>query len=326
MRSIHHPLLAEDRPAMARLRAAALPAKGILQRAAFDAVMEQTAPAPGVTYQAGTVGGVSGWWCRPTAAQEGSAILYLHGGGFIVGSASAYRNLVGQIAARANSVAFVADYGLAPAFPFPRAVNDAAAAYRGLVALGYTHIALAGDSSGGGLALGLLGQACEEARNGSAVPPTGAVVLSPWTDLALTGATLETRADADPFLTRAVLASGASQYLGATSPREPLASPLYGKLSRLPPVLLHVGEDEILLEDSIRYAERFAAAGGDVTLNIWEGMPHVFLSNVGVLSAATAALDDVGEFLRDLAREEPTSAEVQPRPVAPRASAQGAPS
>jgi epsilon-lactone hydrolase len=301
MTTIHHPLSAEDCETMAKVRATALAGKGVLERGAFDALLESTPPAPGVIYEAAKVGGVAGFWCRPTGAMEKSAILYLHGGAYIVGSARAYRHFVGQIAARARCVAFVADYALAPEHPFPAALNDARAAYRGLVGLGYAHIALAGDSCGGGLALVLLALSVEEARDGIAGTPTGAAVLSPWTDLALTGATLESRADADPFLTRAALATAASLYLGQTSPRDALASPLYGKPQHLPPVCLHVGEDEILLEDSLRFAERFDGPAANMTLNVWEGMPHVFLSMVGTLGAASIALDEVGAFLKALA-------------------------
>jgi epsilon-lactone hydrolase len=305
--TVEKPFSTEDRETMAKIRVATASAKGVLERRDFDALMEHTPSASGVTYEAARVGGVPGWWCRPSGASKSSAILYLHGGAYVVGSAAAYRNFVGQIAAQANTAAFVADYGLAPEHPFPRAVKDAQAAYRGFAELGYTSVALAGDSGGGGLALVLLALAVEDARNGAAARPTGAAVMSPWTDLALSGATMETCAEADPFLTREVLASAASRYLGHHDAHDPLASPLYGNLSGLPPVRLDVGEDEILLDDSRRYADRLGAAGGEVRLNIWAGMPHVFLSNVGTLSAATSALGDVGAFLKELAFESRTS-------------------
>jgi monoterpene epsilon-lactone hydrolase len=306
MTTIVRPLSTKDGQMMAKIRTAAAPAKGVLDRGDFDALMEHTPPALGVTYEAARVGGVPGWWCRPSDAAKGSAILYLHGGAYVAGSAKSYRNFVGQIAMRANAAAFIADYGLAPEHPFPRALKDARAAYRGLAELGYTNVALAGDSGGGGLALILLASAIEEARHGATARPTGAAVMSPWTDLALSGESMETCAEADPFLTRAVLASAASRYLGHHDARDPLASPLYGNLSDLPPVRLDVGEDEILLDDSRRYADRLATAGGEVRLNIWAGMAHVFLSNVGTLDAAISALGDVGAFLRELAVESHT--------------------
>jgi acetyl esterase/lipase len=282
---------------MMKIREFAAPVKGVLERGAFDAVMEQTILAQGITYEAAEVGGVPGWWCRPTNAEEDVAILYLHGGAYILGSAKAYRNFVGQIAVRSGAAAFIPDYRLAPEHPFPSAIEDARAVYTGLTKRGVVAIALAGDSAGGGLALVLLSLITGEAREvGSCL--TGAAVLSPWTDLALTGPTLVSNADVDPFLTSVALASAASQYLGQHDPRDPLASPLYGDLDDLPPVRIHVGEAEILLDDSRRFAERVVAGGGAVSLNVWADMPHVFASNVGVLVAADVALDDIGDFIR----------------------------
>jgi len=128
--------------------------------------------------------------------------------------------------------------------------------------------------------------------------PVGAAVMSPWTDLALSGASMETRAEADPLLTKESLASTARLYLGAHDPHDPLSSPLYGDLAGLPPVRIHVGEDEVLLDDSLRYGERFESKGGTIQVHTWEGMIHVFPSNVALLHAAKEALDDIGNFLR----------------------------
>jgi len=247
---------------------------------------------------AGTVGGVPGWWLRPAGAPAAAAILYLHGGAYIVGSAAAYRNFVGQIAHSAGLAAFAPDYRLAPEHPFPAAVDDAQAVYRGLGELGVSEIFLVGDSAGGGLTLVLLALASASARDGRRPTPRAAAVMSPWTDLALTGGTLASEAEADPFLTRAALQSAAVQYLGAHEPRDPRASPLYGDLAGLPPVMIQVGEDEILLDDARRYAERMAAAGGEIQLHQWAGMPHVFPANIGVLAAAQLAVDAIGSFMR----------------------------
>jgi acetyl esterase/lipase len=195
-------------------------------------------------------------------------------------------------------LAFVPEYSLAPEHSFPAAVDDAQACYRGLVEKGFGKIALAGDSAGGGLALALLSLLVAKARDVSASRPVGAVVLSPWTDLALSGMSMETHAEADPLLTKDSLASTARLYLGAHDPRDPLASPLYGDLAGLPPVRMHVGEDEVLLDDSLRYAERLESQGGTVQVHTWQGMIHVFPSNVALLHAAKEALDDIGDFLR----------------------------
>jgi acetyl esterase/lipase len=156
-------------------------------RVAFDELMEKTPAADGVTYQEAEMGGVTGWWCRPDEAVAGAAILYFHGGAYVVGSARAYRHFAGQVAARAKVAAFVPDYGLAPEHPFPAAVDEAQAGYGGLVEKGFRKIALAGDSAGGGLALVLLSFPVARSRDGSALRPVGAAVMSPWTDLTLSG-------------------------------------------------------------------------------------------------------------------------------------------
>jgi len=198
--------------------------------------------------------------------------------------------------------AFVAEYRLAPEHPFPAAVEDAIAAYRGLAAEGFASIALAGDSAGGGLALAALALMVAESRQGTTPSPRGAAVMSPWTDLALTGKSHITRADADPLLTRDSLASTARMYLDAHDPLDPKASPLYADMSDFPPVRLHVGEDEILLDDSLRYAECLTEAGVEAEVHVWEGMTHVFPSSVGALAAAESALNDLGAFLHQILR------------------------
>jgi acetyl esterase/lipase len=294
----HHPILPQDHTTMAKIRAMAAPAKGVLERAAFDALIEHTPPADGVTYEAGVAGGVAGWWCRPQHQTPGAAILYLHGGAYIVGTASAYRHFVGQIAQRVRRDTFIPDYALAPERPFPAALKDAEAAYAGLLDQGFGDVVLVGDSAGGGLALVLTALTVAAKGRNPDLSPRRVAVMSPWTDLALTGITMETLADADPFLTKAALASAANQYLGRHDSRDPKASPFYGNLEGLPPIRVDVGEDEILLDDARRYAERVALADGEVQVHTWEGMPHVFPANVGVLHAADAALNDIASFLR----------------------------
>jgi acetyl esterase/lipase len=161
--------------------------------------MENTPAADGVTYEKAAVGGVPGWWCRPDNDSTAAAILYLHGGAYVAGSARAYQHFAGQVAARAKVAAFVPEYGLAPEHPFPAAVDEAQSSYQGLVEKGFGKIALAGDSAGGGLALVLLSLLAAKALDSSRLRPIGAAVMSPWTDLALSGASMETRAEADPL-------------------------------------------------------------------------------------------------------------------------------
>lgn len=265
-------------------------------RPIFDELMEKTPEVPGVTYEAAEIARVAGWWCRPQQARQNSAIVYFHGGAYVLGSAKAYRNFVGQIADRAKMVAFVVDYSLAPERVFPAAVEDAKAVYLGLVAAGFSRLVIAGDSAGGGLALSLLLLTAEAARVGPSPKPCAAVVMSPWTDLALTGASMEDRASADPLLTPQVLRQAAQLYLGGHDRRDPQASPLYGNMDGLPPVLFHVGEDEVLLDDSRGFASRIEAVGGVAELHVWEGMTHVFASNLALQSAKDATAI-IGEFL-----------------------------
>jgi monoterpene epsilon-lactone hydrolase len=301
MSVIRHALSLQDRAAMAKIRemAAAIP-KGLPERSVFDDLISHTPVADSVSFEDAPVGGVAGWWCRPRNASKHSVILYLHGGAYVLGSARAYRNFASQLAKRAGCSVFIADYALAPERPFPHAVQDAQAAYRGLIEQNFEDIALVRDSAGGGLALALLKLTARAARDGISLCPKAAVAMSPWADLALTGPSLQSRAEADPFLTQSALAAAANQYLHGHDARDPDASPLYGNMVDLPPTQIHVGEDEILFDDARRYAERVADAEGTVQLHAWEGMPHVFATNVGVLQAAEAALDAIGEFLRAL--------------------------
>ena len=295
-----HPLGPEDSAAITGLRSMVAGMKGKLEgsaaRGPYNGIIESIAAPQGVTFEADTVGGISGWWARATSGKKGAAVLHLHGGWFNWGTAQAYRNLVGHIASSAGVDAFVPDYRLAPEHPFPAAVKDAEASYRGLVERGITKIALSGDSAGGNLALILLSVTGRQPSSGSVVP-AGAVVLSPVTDLALTGESFVTRAEADPYFTRPQAAALVRSYLGSADPKNPLASPLSANLAGVPAIRVHVGDDEVLLDDSRRYVERAVAAGVDATLDIWMGMPHGFINGVGNLNAATQVLGAIGTFL-----------------------------
>ena len=297
-----HPLSDQDSVGAAALRSAVAPMKGKVEgtagRGLFNDIMERVAVPEGVTFEAATVGGISGWWAKPARAHKGAAIIHIHGGWFTWGTAKAFRNFVGHIALSAGTDAFIPDYRLAPEHPFPAAVRDLEACYRGLVDQGITKIALTGDSAGGNLALVLLSTASAEASR-DAVAPVGAVVFSPITDLALTGETYDTRAEADLYFTKSQAAALVRSYLGATDPKNPLASPLYADLTGLPPIRVHVGDDEVLLDDSRRYVERAVAAGVDAKLDIWMGMPHGFVTNVGGFNAASLALKASGAFLTE---------------------------
>ena len=296
-----HPVSQQDSVAANGLRGAVAAFKGKLggtaARGPFDDVMERVVAPADVTFEADTVGGISGFWAKPARSQKGAAIIHVHGGWFNFGSARAYRNLIGHIASSARADAFIPDYRLAPENPFPAAVKDVEACYRGLVAKGINKIAVTGDSAGGNLALVLLSIACGQTYLGD-LAPVGAVAISPVTDLALTGESYETRAEADPYFTKSQAAGLVASYLGHADPNDPLASPLYGDLSGLPPIRVHVGDDEVLLDDSRRYVERAAQAGVDAELDVWMGMPHGFVTGIGQFDAARQSLNAIGAFLK----------------------------
>jgi acetyl esterase/lipase len=299
---VTHPLDTQDAPVIAGIRTATRPQKGapwrIEARRFYDALLEGVSPREDVTFESAAVGGVPGVWVRPASSRSDEAILHVHGGWFVSGSATAYRHLVGHIAARAGTKAFVPDYRLAPEHPFPAAVDDVLAVYRGMDDSGIPRIAVTGDSAGGNLALVLA--SCVAAK---AVPAKATLVavaaFSPVTDLTLSGATYETRADADPYFTKQQVAALVQSYLGNADPNDPLASPLQGRFSGLPPIRIHVGDDEVLLDDSRRYVERAVAGGVDARLDVWTGMPHGFVAIIGPIRASAQALDAIGLFLTD---------------------------
>jgi epsilon-lactone hydrolase len=287
-----------DALARTKLRALLAGHKGEMRgpeaRGAYDALMQQVRPAAEVSYRPEAIHGVSGWWCLPANADAGRAILFLHGGWFVLGSANAYRNFVGQIAARARTATFIPDYGLAPEHPLPAAIDDARSVYEGLVEADWQRIAVAGDSAGGALAIELLASL---ERRQAAVRPTGGVLLSPVTDLTLAGGTWTSRDAADLLFSKEQVEEVIALYLGGADPGNPLASPIFLNLQGLPPLRLHAGDDEVLLDDSRRFAQRAQAAGVDVRLDVWEGMLHVFPSGFDMFEASRKALDEVATFL-----------------------------
>jgi monoterpene epsilon-lactone hydrolase len=298
---VRHLVNAADKAAMIALRAIAEPNKGRLQgtaaRAPFDAIISGVIAPAGVTYEADTVGGVQGWWCRPGNVRRGEVILHLHGGWFNWGSAQAYRYQLGHLAARTGIEVFIPDYRLAPEHPFPAAPEDSRACYAGLLDQGYERVAITGDSAGGCLALGLLSSVTREAAK--VAVPVGAVAVSPVTDLALTGASWKTRAAADPYFIWFQASALVHSYLGDHDPTDPSASPLYGDLTGLPPIRIHVGDDEVLLDDSLRYVERAVVGGVDAQVDVWDGMAHGFWAGIGTLAASTQALEAITAFLTD---------------------------
>ena len=262
------------------------------RRETYDAMPPRTPIAEGVTLEAVDRDGVRGWWVRPADAPADRAILFVHGGAYMLGSAEAYRGLVSQIAVRTGIAAFALDYPLAPEHPFPAAYDATIAAKHWLKTLGVTQVALMGDSAGGALALAALSEV-----EGNSPKVAAVAVFSPWTDLALSGGSFTSPDTYDPIFQPQLLAGAAATYLGSADPRDGRASPLYAVPDDLPPLLIQVGADELLLDDSRRYAASAAEKGGVVQLEIYEGLHHVFQRSAGELLSANAALDSVAEFL-----------------------------
>jgi acetyl esterase/lipase len=260
----------------------------------YDRFIGASPSADGVGFEQVDDGEIRGWWCRPRSAKSGCAILFVHGGAYIQGSPTASRGFASQIAARAQAVTLVISYPLAPEHPVPAAPRTALSAYRWLKKQGYENVAVVGESAGGGLALVTLAQIAADKALPQAV---AGVALSPWTDLSLSGASMADPDVEDPILTRDMLADAAKAYLGSADARDPLASPLFQSFAGLPPLLIQVGSDEILLDDSVRYARVAGDAGAPVTLEIWTGLHHVFQLNNSQLLSARRALDRIGRFL-----------------------------
>jgi acetyl esterase/lipase len=232
-------------------------------------------------------------WICPEEAASRRVILYLHGGGFVLGWHTSYRSMVARLCRLCSARALAVDYRLAPEQPFPAALDDCVAAYRWLLSSGVAprQIVIAGDSAGGNLTLSTL----LALRDAGDSLPAGAVCLSPVTDLECAGESYRTRRD--PVLERDWLCKMFQLYANGHSPRRPLLSPLYADLGGLPPVLLQVGSDEILLSDSTRLAERAREAGVDVTLDVWPGMWHVWQLFAPYLPEANKALESIGAFV-----------------------------
>jgi acetyl esterase/lipase len=261
-------------------------------RGDWDAAFAGSA-AP-VTCERVSAGGVDGEWISPANAPEDKAVLYFHGGGFRIGSVASHRDLIAQIALASGCRVFAINYRLAPEHRFPAALDDALAAYRLMLDRGLkSHdIAFAGDSAGGNLVLA----AMLALRERGLPLPISAVLMSPWTDLAATGTSYVSRAEADPIHQRPMILALAKDYLGEQGdPGDPQVSPLYADLAGLPPLLIQVGDRETVLDDSVMFADKARAAGVDVSLELWDGMIHVF--QMFDLPEAHRAIASIAAFL-----------------------------
>ena len=269
-------------------------------RTGLEQLSAMAPPFEGVSLDTVDADGVPAEWVVVPGNEESRVILYFHGGGYNAGSLATHRDLVSRLAKETGRRILAADYRLAPEHPFPAAVEDAITVYSWLLndqGIPPDRIVVGGDSAGGGLTLAALVKLKEEG-----IPmPQAAFCLSPWTDLTVTGESITAKAGEDPFIEPEALRYLAAQYLQqGTDPKNPLASPLYADLTGLPPLLIQVGERECLLDDSRRLAEKASQAGVDVTIDVWEGMIHVFQSFAPVAPEGKAGIRRIAEYLNAL--------------------------
>lgn len=240
--------------------------------------------------------GLTAEWLTPKGAPEDKLLLYLHGGAYVMGNCATHRQLVSYLAKYSGIKALLPEYRLAPEHPFPAAIDDAVGLYRSLLADGYAagNIVIAGDSAGGGLTTATL-LSLRDARDPL---PAAACLLSPWLDLTATGESMTTRAKKDPWFQPEDMPIVAAYYCREDQLRNPLVSPVFADLSGLPPLYIQVGEDEILLSDSTRAADKVKAAGGEVEIEIWPGMWHVFQAFLVQVPESKKAVKKIGAYVR----------------------------
>jgi monoterpene epsilon-lactone hydrolase len=259
-----------------------------------ELISAQPLPAE-VTVTAAALAGVPTAEITVDGVEPHHVVLYFHGGVYVIGDAFLAAELASQVARRTHAKVISVDYRLAPEHPYPAAVDDALAAYEGLLHNGIapSDIAFAGESAGGGLAIATL----VNARDHGLPLPAAAFVMSPYADLTLAGATMETRREVDPLLSRELLHARVTDYAAGQDAALGLISPIFAELSGLPPLIIQAGTHEVLLDDAIRLAQQAAGADVEVTLDITPGVPHVFQAYHAILDEAAAALDRAGQLL-----------------------------
>lgn len=271
----------------------AVDAPGPYRQALRDTARLFTIPKD-VAIRPDTIAGVSAEWIEPVNARDDALLLYLHGGGYYMGSIETYRHYVARFAQIAGLRTVHIDYRLAPEHPFPAAIEDTTAVFNALNthAIPGNRIVIAGDSAGGGLTLATL----LALRDAGDALPRAAAVIAPWTDLTNSGGSLETHRDRDPVLGRMQTKSHAAWYAGDTPLDHPLVSPLFADHAGLPPTLIHIGTEDILLDDATRFADRAKAQGAPVDIEIWDGMVHVWHYYAEWIPEGRDAIRRIGEF------------------------------
>jgi monoterpene epsilon-lactone hydrolase len=265
-------------------------------RAQMEALTANPQLPDGVEFEVTSAADVPAEWVTLPGSDPVKVILYLHGGGYVIGSIDTHRGLTARIAEASATRVLSIDYRLAPEAPFPAAVEDATTAYAYLLENGVApeNIAIGGDSAGGGLTFATLVSLKDQGQP----LPAAAFALSPWVDLEGLGDSMESRAAADPGIQRESLVRFAELYLAGADPRNPLAAPLYADLNGLPPVLIQVGTAETLLDDSVRMADRLRDAGGSVELQQYEDLIHVFQAFAPIVPEAVEAIGKIGDFVK----------------------------
>ncbi|RWR01241.1 hypothetical protein ED28_13980 [[Pantoea] beijingensis] len=266
---------------------------------AFEKMMSKWELPEGVVVRDADAGGVAGKWISPAEPSfvKREVILYLHGGGFYRGSSKTHQALAATLARQANADVLLIDYRLLPQYGYPSQIDDARASYEWLLKQGYkaSNIALAGDSVGGTLVLEL----ALHLRDAGRPMPSALVVMSPVTDLTASSESMKTNATRDPILNRSELLRVAHAYLKGSDPRDPAASPLFADLHGLPPMLLQVGDGEILLDDTLRIAQAATRDDVQVSVEVWPGMIHQWQLFPAAIPNASRALTNSGQFIRD---------------------------
>ncbi|MEL7186036.1 MAG: alpha/beta hydrolase, partial [Pseudomonadota bacterium] len=253
-------------------------------------------PAFGVRADKTTVAGIAAEWLTPKKTTPGKVLLYLHGGGFVMGSTDSHRQFVGHVARAGQIKALVPEYRLAPDHKFPAGLDDCVAVYRALLTDGVNSgdIILAGDSAGGGLTAATL----IALRDAGDPLPAAALLFSPLLDATLSGESMHTRKEADPWFTRENIGVVIGHYCEPGEETHPLVSPVFADMQGLPPLFIQVGDREILLSDSERFADRQRDAGGEVEIEVWPGMWHVFQFCVNKMPESRRAIKKIGEVIQ----------------------------
>lgn len=265
------------------------------QRASFDTDMGAVPLAHGCSVESLDLSGIPSEKITPSGAAPGKALLYLHGGGHVIGSLKSHRHLVSRLAVAAGVAAFHIDYRLAPEHPYPAALEDALKVYKQILATGIApeDMVVGGESAGGNLATALL----LKVREDGLPQPAGLYLLSPWLDMTTAGESYQKIGARDPIITREGIEMVSAAYLGG-KPDNPFTSPVRADLAGLPPVLIQVGSEEVLLSDSLTFANRAAMAGVEVKLHVWPEMPHAWPLFHVFIRAGLAAIDEASQWMR----------------------------